>query len=76
MKQPRSHPLFLAFCVLLLGAALLGAGALFFNYHPAVEFALATENETGREIAPLILIATGSVLLGVGAFLLFRRRQN
>jgi len=76
MKQTPRQSLFLAFCVLILGAALLGAGALFFNYHPAVEYARATENETRREIAPLILMAAGSALLGVGAFLLFRRREN
>jgi LPXTG-motif cell wall-anchored protein len=76
MRQTPGQSLFPAFCVLLLGAAFLGAGALFFNYHPAVEYALATENETRREIAPLILMGAGSALLGVGAFLLFRRREH
>jgi LPXTG-motif cell wall-anchored protein len=68
--------LFPGFCALLLGAALLSVGALFFNYHPAVEYARATENETRREIAPPILMVAGSAFLGVGAFLLFRRREH
>jgi hypothetical protein len=76
MKQTPTSSLLLGFCVLLLGAALLGVGAMLFNYHPAVEFARATENETRREIAPLILIAAGSALLGFGTFLLLQRRAN
>ncbi len=75
MRQP-PRTLFPGFCVLLLGAALLGAGAWFSNYRPAVEFAPSTENETRRDIAPIVLIGAGVVFLLAGGFVLHRRRGS
>lgn len=75
MQQP-PRSLFAGFCVLLLGAALLGAGAWFSSYRPAVGFATAAQNETRRDIAPLVLIAAGSALLLAGGFMLLRRRGS
>jgi LPXTG-motif cell wall-anchored protein len=66
----------LGLAALFLGGALLATGAFLFSFHPPVEYAPASENETGPDTAPMILIAAGAGVLITGGGLLLRRHGN
>jgi hypothetical protein len=63
----------LGLAVLFLGAGLLATGVFLFSFHPSVEYAPASENETGPDAAPMILIAAGAGVLITGGVLLLQR---